>query len=324
MSTADAGGVARSERLLFGWLQSGGESFDRAVDTSDAIIVSTLDGSEPQMGPRQQLGMLEIAMITSQGVDVEPLPTARQWRGVVLGYLVAGSLRVSQEGRAVDLEAGDFVLYTSAQRYRITSPGYHEYLVVRIPTSSIALRYSMFTDVVATDLSDVPSAPFLRAALASLATPGFRPSLAAGAHIADALVAAAHAVVADARRPGSATVMSLFHTFLLWIEEHLTEDEVSADAIAGAHFLSTRYVRRVFAAHGATVSAVVRQRRLEHIRTELLDPQQVRVPIGEIASRWGMRDAAVFSRTFTQQFGVSPRRYRALHLHQGEVRLASA
>jgi len=309
---------------MFGWLQTDGESFERAVDTSDAIIVSTRDGSEPRMGPRYQLGTLEIAKIfASQGVDVEPLPAARQWRGVVLGYLAAGSLRVSQEGRAVDLEAGDFVLYTSAQRYRITAPGAHEYLVVRIPTSAIALRHSMFTEVIATDLSDVPSAPLLRAILASLAVPGFRPSLAAGAHVADSLVAAAHAVVADARRPGSAAIMSLFHTFLLWIEEHLTEDEVSADAIAGAHFLSTRYVRRVFAAHGATVSTVVRQRRLERIRTELLDPQQVRTPIGEIASRWGMRDAAVFSRAFAQQFGVSPRRYRALHLHQGESRLAS-
>ncbi|MDQ1129225.1 helix-turn-helix domain-containing protein [Microbacterium sp. SORGH_AS_0888] len=324
MSTVGSGADARSERLMFGWLQSGGENFDRAVDTSDAIIVSTRDGTEPRMGPRHQLGTLEIAMITSGGVDVEPLPAARHWRGVVLGYLAAGSLRVSQEGRAVDLAAGDFVFYTSAQRYRITAPGHHEYLVVRIPTSAIALRHSMFTDVIATDLSAVPSAPLLRAVLASLAQPDFRPSPAAGAHIADALVAAAHAVVADARHPGSATVMSLFHAFLLWIEEHLTDDEVSADAIASAHFLSTRYVRRVFAAHGATVSAVVRQRRLERIRTELLDPQQVRVPIGEIASRWGMRDAAVFSRAFAQQFGVSPRRYRALHLHQGESRLASA
>jgi AraC-like DNA-binding protein len=154
--------------------------------------------------------------------------------------------------------------------------------------------------------------------LQALASPETVPTLGAGAHLCEALLAAAHAVIADARPPGTATVMSLFTTLVLWIEDHLADPDLSAERLAAAHYLSTRYVRRVFAANGLTVSAVIRQRRLERIRDQLVDPRQVRQPVGSIADRWGFGDAARFSRAFRSQFGVSPSRYRLLHLRQGQ------
>src|SRR5690606_9099003 len=104
-----------------------------------------------------RVGALDVALVVGDTVDVEPMPTARQWRGVVLGYLVEGALSVSQGEHTVDLGPGDFAFYTGAQRYRITAAGPHVYVVVRIPTASIALRHSSFTDVIATDLSGAPS-----------------------------------------------------------------------------------------------------------------------------------------------------------------------
>lgn len=309
-------GEAR-ELLLYGWLESGSSSQSRPQDTSDAIVVRT-DGEGPRIVRHYRIGALDVALVVGDAVDVEPLPTARNWRGVVLGYLVDGELTVAQGEHSLALSSGQFVFYTGAQRYRIIAPGAHSYLVVRIPTASIALRHSSFTDVIATDLSGVPSAGVLRGILAALAHPGMEPSIAASAHLGDAVVAAAHAVIADARIPGSATAMSLFNSLVIWIEEHLTDPEVSAEALAAAHFLSPRYVRRVFAANGTTVSAIVRQRRLERIRDELGSPELARVPIRTIAERWAMPDAATFSRAFTRQFGVSPRRYRLLHLRQGQ------
>jgi AraC-like DNA-binding protein len=112
--------------------------------------------------------------------------------------------------------------------------------------------------------------------------------------------------------------MSLFNSLVLWLEDHLSDADLSADVLATAHFLSARYVRRVFAVNGTTVSALVRQRRLERIRDDLVDPRLVRVAIRTIAQRWAMPDAAAFSRAFSRQFGVSPRRYRSLHLLQGQ------
>jgi len=317
VSGAPAPPAEAREVLLFGWLESDSVLGGRPQDTSDAILVRT-EGPSPRIERQFTIGTLEVAIVMGEAVDVEPLPTARHWRGVVLGFVVEGHLTVSQGGNTVELGAGDFAFYTGAQRYRITSPGHHQYLVVRIPTASIALRHSSFADVIATDLSTVASAQVLRGILSALAEPGSVPSIAASAHLADAVVAAAHAVIADARVPGTAKAMSLFNSLVIWIEENLADGELSAERLAAAHFLSPRYVRRVFATNGTTVTALVRQRRLEHIRDELVDPRLVRVPIHTIAERWAMPDAAAFSRAFSRQFGVPPRRYRSLHLLQGQ------
>lgn len=305
------------EMLLYGWLESASSVGDRPQDTSDAILIRT-EGPGPRIERQFRIGALDVAMVVGEAVDVEPLPTARRWRGVVLGFVVDGALTVSQGGHTVNLGAGDFAFYTGAQRYRIVSPGHHQYLVVRIPTASIALRHSSFADVIATDLSQTPSAQVLRGILAALARPDSQPSIAASAHLGDAVVAASHAVIADARAPGTAKAMSLFNSLVIWIEANLSDPDLSAERLASAHYLSPRYVRRVFATNGTTVSALVRQRRLERIRDDLVDPRLVRVPIRTIAERWSMSDAAAFSRAFSRQFGVAPRRYRTLHLLQGQ------
>lgn len=304
------------EVLLYGWLDSESSLTSRPQDTSDAILIRT-EGPSPRIERTYRIGALEVATAVGEAVDVEPLPTARRWRGVNLGFVVEGDLTVSQGDHTVRLGPGDFAFYTGAQRYRITSPGPHVYVIVRIPTASIALRHSSFADVIATDLSTAPSARVLRGILAALALPESEPSIAASAHLGDAVVAAAHAVIADARAPGTAKAMSLFNSLVIWIEANLADPDLSAERLAAAHFLSPRYVRRVFATNGTTVSALVRQRRLERIRDDLIDPHLLRMPIHTIAQRWAMPDAAAFSRAFSRQFGASPRRYRTLHLRQG-------
>jgi AraC-like DNA-binding protein len=58
------------------------------------------------------------------------------------------------------------------------------------------------------------------------------------------------------------------------------------------------------------VSRWVKERRLAGCRRELADPALVRLSVGAIAARWGIHDAAAFSRSFRAAYGVSPREYR--------------
>ncbi|WP_406430204.1 helix-turn-helix domain-containing protein [Streptomyces sp. NBC_01589] len=90
--------------------------------------------------------------------------------------------------------------------------------------------------------------------------------------------------------------------------EHLHDPGLGPEQIARAHFVSTRYVHKLFAASGCGVSAWIREQRLERALAELR--QSSDASIASIASRWGYRDPASFSRVFRQTYGCSPRDLR--------------
>lgn len=101
------------------------------------------------------------------------------------------------------------------------------------------------------------------------------------------------------------------HAITEWIEAHLRDPDLTPAAIAGAHHISVRQLYRVFGPSGTTVARYVRDLRLERCRRELADPSLSGLRIGAIASRWGLPDAAGFSRAFRAAYGLSPSAYRA-------------
>ncbi|MEK8174221.1 AraC family transcriptional regulator [Streptomyces sp. M19] len=66
---------------------------------------------------------------------------------------------------------------------------------------------------------------------------------------------------------------------------------------------------------GITVTAFIRQHRLERARRDLVDPTQITRPIYAVAARWGFRRPADFTRAFRTAFGLPPSEYRHLALH---------
>ena len=96
-----------------------------------------------------------------------------------------------------------------------------------------------------------------------------------------------------------------------YIDEHLADPDLSPTRIAQAHFLSTRQLQRVYARRGQTVSGVIRRRRLERCRRDLLTRRGDGSTLTELCLRWGFTDLAVFSRAFRDAYGASPTAYRA-------------
>ncbi len=109
------------EVLLYGMARRPEHEPLRPQDSNDAIVILT-DDAGPRITRSFRIGTLEVAAVSGGRVDIEPLPVAHQWRGVVHGYVMAGELTVEQGGNSTLMRAGDFVFYTGAQRYRITSP----------------------------------------------------------------------------------------------------------------------------------------------------------------------------------------------------------
>ncbi|HLT67071.1 MAG TPA: helix-turn-helix domain-containing protein [Microbacterium sp.] len=109
------------------------------------------------------------------------------------------------------------------------------------------------------------------------------------------------------------------------IEASLGDIELTPQRVAAAVAVSTRTLQRLFGTEDTTVSGYIRERRLARCRADLGDPALAHVPVGEIGSRWGLLDAAHFSRSFKASFGASPRAYRARVLaEQGVAKLSRA
>ncbi|MEQ4723473.1 helix-turn-helix transcriptional regulator [Nonomuraea sp. B19D2] len=111
-------------------------------------------------------------------------------------------------------------------------------------------------------------------------------------------------------RPGSQP-QALTQRIRATIQRHLHDPDLSPRSIAAAHHISVSYLHRLFQQHGHTVSAWIRDQRLERARRDLADTALTDIPIHAIATRWGFRRAADFSRAFRTAYGQSPRQFRS-------------
>ncbi|WP_260860629.1 helix-turn-helix domain-containing protein [Mycobacterium tilburgii] len=81
--------------------------------------------------------------------------------------------------------------------------------------------------------------------------------------------------------------------------------------IAAANGMSVRYLQRLFEEDGDTVTGWIRARRIERCRRDLTDARYAHVSVSSVAARWGLTNAAHFSRLFKSVHGVPPTHYRA-------------
>jgi AraC-like DNA-binding protein len=101
---------------------------------------------------------------------------------------------------------------------------------------------------------------------------------------------------------------------LAFIEERLGDRDLSPAGIADAHYISLRYLYKLFETERTTVADWIRRRRLERCRSALLDPARRHTPVSAIAARWGFASAAHFGRAFRAAYGIPPAEYRAIGL----------
>ncbi len=114
----------------------------------------------------------------------------------------------------------------------------------------------------------------------------------------------------ETRRQALATRIDAF------IETHLADPSLTPARVAAAHHVSVRYLHKLFEDRGQTVAALIRQRRLERCRRDLLDPALADRPVYATAARWGLLSSAHFNRMFRDAYGLPPGEFRHAHLPQ--------
>lgn len=232
-----------------------------------------------------------------------------------LSLQLQGTAVLEQGGRTAELGPGDLAVYDTHQPYRLTFPGPNRAMVVMFPHALVDLPRDEIDRVTAVRFpSDVGLGrvinPFfveLGRNLDQLAGTG------AGRLVHSALDLLVTMLIQELHcRNGAANdpSRSLAREVREYILDNLDDPGLTPSSVARAHHISTRHLYALFADGGEPVSAWIRSRRLECIRRDLLDPLHAARPVSRVAARWGLTDAAHFSRLFKAEYGESPTSYR--------------
>ncbi|MFC9837866.1 helix-turn-helix domain-containing protein [Rhodococcus sp. NPDC127530] len=226
-----------------------------------------------------------------------------------------GSCRFRQDGREVEVRPGEFTIYDCTRPFDIEWSIRHRTVVAMFDRTTL--------DVKADDVARVTSTPIsgrdgmgalVRSMLIQLSRNPEAYNGAAANRVANCfldLVAAFYScrLAAEPTRSAAAQKTLLFRV-KAFIEDQLCDPELSVEVVAAAHFISVRYLYKLFQNEQMTIAQWIRHRRLEHSRRDLADPLQALRPVGEIAARNGMLNAPHFSQIFRAEYGASPSEYR--------------
>jgi AraC-like DNA-binding protein len=273
--------------------------------------VTALDGRTH----RRSYDRLQVARVFAQRWELPHPDLAERtaWPYVAISTL-AGSAAVVHGDRRLELTEGDLCVIHNGAALQVTSAAGSDILVMRIPEGSVGPHGQVLAAadgfIWATRNGTASLVAHLLQGLAAQFddyVPGNPGRLAE--HIVGLLVL----MCADVLLTDGSSHSALLVKAKEYIEGHLREIDLSPDRIASSQNVSTRTLHRLFESEGLTISGWIRSRRLERCRLDLVDRNGDATSVSGIGARWGLWDAAHFSRLFKTAYGLSPRAYRVAH-----------
>jgi AraC family transcriptional activator of tynA and feaB len=151
----------------------------------------------------------------------------------------------------------------------------------------------------------------LRRVILAVAADADRFGDAAAGAARNAVVELLLSVVQERRQPsGGAVSESMRLAVSRWVDENLPLGQLAPAQAAAQHGISVRSLHRLFADTGDSFGSLVRRRRLDRARRDLLQTDDM---VQTIAMRWGYADASQFINEFKRSHGGTPAAYRKAH-----------
>jgi AraC-like DNA-binding protein len=269
------------------------------------------------------LGGLQIADVRGSAQTVRRHPDLirrgePEW--IKIGLQLDGCGVLDQDDRQAVLQPGDFAAYDTARPYLLAFATSFRMLVVMCPRSALRLPPADLARLTAVRISGRTgvgglASPFLTKLVEIVQHPGLVTTDAVRHHLAESVLDVVRASLTDAGNDPAALARNsgpgnLVGQIQAYIESNLHLADLCLETIASAHHISVRYLQKLFERQGSTVSGWIRDRRLDNCRRDLVDDRLRGRPVSAIAARWGIHDAAYFSRTFHARYGVTPTAYR--------------
>ncbi len=220
-----------------------------------------------------------------------------------------------QDGRDALLTPGDFALYDSTRAYELHFEGDFQQIVLKLPGAQLRSAVRDTEKLTATTVSGRAGAGHLMIGMIKTLwedidalEPASAVAVAGG--VLNILVAGLQTLPASKRR-GVSSLTSYHLTRVKGeIDSRLRNPTLLVCDVARDLGISVGHIHRLFRQEATTPAHYIWSRRLEMCSRDLVDPSRAGHSISEIAFSWGFNDAAHFSRSFRERFGVPPREWR--------------
>ncbi len=247
---------------------------------------------------------------------------------VKVSLQLAGRCMLTQADRQALLEPGELAVYDTRHPYTLDFDQPYRTLVLMFPRVLLRLPERDLTRMTATTVSCGDGlGPVVHPFLCGLAGQVRQLDALGTQRLADSVVdlvgamlserCAAHVTPADDGRE------LLAQRILTYMEQRLSDPGLGPDRIAAAHHISRRFLYKLLAERGYTVSGWLRERRLAECLRDLADPALAHTPVATVASRWGFPDPAHFSHAFRSAYGMSPSEARSQARGAGRTTLGA-
>lgn len=231
-----------------------------------------------------------------------------------VALILRGRQQVLQEQRSASLDAGDLVAVHTSKPYAIRFDSPYDVAVFVI--DRVILRpYTerMCTQTAMRLTSGFGAGRVVAAQFRALADELDRGNVnAEDVDLGESVVDAVRALFAgsNASPDGESTRRRDLPTRVrAYIDANLADSALTPSQIAHEHFISIRYLYKLFEDEGG-VSTLIRRKRLERCRRDLVDPALSNETVASIGRRWGFQDPGYFSRLFRECYEIAPTQFR--------------
>ncbi|MDB5985211.1 MAG: hypothetical protein JWR16_264 [Nevskia sp.] len=224
----------------------------------------------------------------------------------LLSLMLKGEGRLKQGDREVRQRAGVMVLYDTGQTYSYQFAA--DIVVLKIPRRLLLARVPDAIRLTALPLrADSPVGALASSVMrqaAALDIPADAPAAPRiGASLLDVVAATLDTELSGRERPCSKQT-ALLERVRNYIRANIGDSRLDVESIAHASDISPRTLNRLFAITGTTPMRWVWKQRLEASYCLLSEGRMKRVT--DVAFNFGFNDLSHFSRTFKNEYGVSP------------------